>query len=217
MLEPIVIQMPSAAPEKLALLFHGVGSTPQSLVALGRRLAAEFPRWAVISVPSPDVCDMGSGCQWFSVRGITEANRAQRIADTMPRFIETITQLQKATAMTVARTVLVGFSQGAIMALESTGTAHPPAGQVVAIAGRFAQEPTQAPAATTLHFIHGTSDPVIDYRYTVTAAGDLTRLGAHVTADLIEALGHGINSEVLDRVVRRLNDPLGKTEFSTGS
>jgi len=108
--------------------------------------------------------------------------------------------LQQSAGTTPAQTVMIGFSQGAIMALESTSTDHNVAGRVVALADRFAQ----APATTTLHFIHGASDPVIDYRYAVTAAEHLTRLGADVTVDLIEALGHGINGEVLDRLVERL-------------
>ena len=84
MLDSIAVQSQADAPERLFLLFHGVGSTPQDMVPLGRLLATEFPRAAVISVPSPDINDMGSGYQWFSVRGITEDNRPQRIADAMP-------------------------------------------------------------------------------------------------------------------------------------
>jgi phospholipase/carboxylesterase len=62
MLEPIAIQSQAGGPEQLFFLFHGVGSTPQDMVPLGRLLATEFPRAAVISVPSPDISDIGSGC-----------------------------------------------------------------------------------------------------------------------------------------------------------
>lgn len=202
--DPIVIQQPAHSPDRLILLFHGVGSTSQSMVGLGQRLAAEFPQAAVLSVPSPDMSDMGAGRQWFSVRGITEDNRAERIAQTMPRFAETIGALQQSIGVAAAQTVLVGFSQGAIMALESIGNSEPLAGRVVAIAGRFAREPQHPPASMALHFIHGMSDPVIDHRHTVTAAEYLSRLGANVTADLIEGLGHGINAEAADRLVKRL-------------
>lgn len=167
--DAIIVQMPHGAPEQLILLFHGVGSTPESLAPIGRRLAGEFSLAAVISVQSPDSCDLGAGLQWFSVRGITEENRAQRIADTMPRFVDRIRGLQQATGTTPTQTALIGFSQGAIMALESTQTDEHLAGRVVSIAGRFAQAPKHAPALTTLHFIHGKSDPVIPYSHAVTA------------------------------------------------
>jgi phospholipase/carboxylesterase len=208
--DPIVIQSPSRTPEQLFLLFHGVGSTPENMVPLGQLLAAEFRDAAVISVPSPDISDMGSGYQWFSVRGINEDNRVQRIADTMPRFVETIKSLQKATGTTAAQTVLVGFSQGAIMALESTQSTEPLARRTVAFAGRFARLPERAPVSTTLHFIHGTSDPVIPCSHTVKATERLTRLGAAVTTDVIPGLGHGINQEAADRLVERLKGKLPK-------
>lgn len=202
--EPLVIQRPPHPPGQLILLFHGVGSTPQSMAALGQRLGAEAPRAVVLGVPGPDASDMGPGYQWFSVRGITESNRAERIAATMPRFVETIRALQKSTGVIAAQCVLVGFSQGAIMALESTKVDNQLAGRIVAIAGRFAQDPDHGLGSTTVHFIHGKSDPVIDYGHSVTAAERLGRLGADVTVDVIEALGHGINTEAVNRMVDRL-------------
>lgn len=211
MSDSILVQSLANSPDQLFLLFHGVGSNPQNMVPLGELLASEFKQATVISVASPDPCDMGSGYQWFSVRGITEDNRGERIGATMPRFAETVRGLQKASGLTAAQTVLIGFSQGAIMALESTRTSDPLAGHVVSIAGRFAQETDQRRTATQLHFIHGTMDPVIDLGYTVRAAERLNRLGASVTVDLIEGLGHGIDTRVADRVVQRLKSGMEKT------
>ena len=204
MSDSIVIQAPADGAEQLILLFHGVGSNPQNMVALGQRLAAEFARASVISVASPDPCDIGAGYQWFSVRGISEDNRAERIAATMPRFVDTVRKLQNAAGLTAAQTVLIGFSQGAIMALESTLTPDRLAGHVFSIAGRFAQETDRHPAETTLHFIHGTRDPVIDVGFTVRAAERLTRAGASITVDLVDGLAHGIDQRVADRLVDRL-------------
>ena len=74
MSEAIIIQSPTV-PVRMALLFHGGGSTPESLVPLGRRIAATMPGSLVISVPSAESYDVGNGFQWFSVRGVTENNR----------------------------------------------------------------------------------------------------------------------------------------------
>lgn len=217
MSDSIVVQAPANGPEQLILLFHGVGSNPQNMVPLGQRLAAEFGQAAVISVASPDPCDMGSGYQWFSVRGITEENRGERIAATMPRFAETVSGLQKASGLSAAQTVLIGFSQGAIMALESTRMPVQLAGRVVSIAGRFAQETDQQPTATVLHFIHGTNDPVIDAGFTVRAGERLTRSGASATVDLIDGLGHGIDTRAADRLVERLKPIVETTQGACDS
>jgi phospholipase/carboxylesterase len=170
------------------------------------RPAADFPTATVISVSGPDVGDMGSGYQWFSVRGITKENRPQRIASAMPRFVETIRSLQKVTGTTPAQTVLIGFSQGAIIALVSTQTEQDLAGRVVAFAGRFARLPERAPVSVKLHVIHGNGDTVVPYHHSVTAAERLVQLGAKVTVDIIPHLAHGIDQQAVDRLVVRLRD-----------
>ena len=204
MSDPISIHRPAGPATALMLLFHGAGSTPQNMVPIGQRLAAEFPGAAIFSVPSPDVSDMGSGYQWFSVRGITEDNRAERIAATMPRFAATVRSLQTLTGTTAEQTVLIGFSQGAIMSLESTLLEEALAGRIVSFAGRFAQLPSHAAHDAALHFIHGRNDPVIAVGHALAAAERLTQLGAEVTVDLIPGLGHGINRAAEDAMVARL-------------
>nr|QDL89308.1 putative hydrolase [Sym plasmid] len=203
MSETILIQAPPAS-TRLILLFHGVGSTPESMVPLGRRLAETLPNATIISVRSPDSCDMGSGYQWFSVRGITEDNRVQRVADAMPRFVSTVRKLQATHGIAAEDTVLVGFSQGAIMALESSGLEEVLAGCIVSIAGRFPRPPQRARTLTAFHLIHGDSDLVITPGYGMAAASQLRELGANVSLDLMPQLGHGINQAAAERVVHCL-------------
>jgi phospholipase/carboxylesterase len=71
-------------------LFHGVGSTAEDLSALGQALAPHRPGAWVISDRSPDPSDFGQGWQWFSVQGVTEANRPDRAAAAMPRFLQRV-------------------------------------------------------------------------------------------------------------------------------
>ena len=212
MSENLIVQMPADAPGQLFLLFHGVGSTPHSLLALGRRLAESFPGAAVVSVAAPDRSDTGGpdGRQWFSVRGITEENRAERVTATMPRYVETVRALQRDTGTSAAQTALIGFSQGGIMALESTQVDAALAGRVVSLAGRFARLPEKAPAETTLHFIHGRRDAVISYEHTVKAAEHLVALGGDLTADVVPGLGHVVDEGVGELLLKRLTTHVPK-------
>lgn len=202
--EALVVQRPADAARQLFLLFHGVGAAPQHMAPLAQRLAQAFPQAAVVCVAAPHEADGGPGRQWFSVQGVNEDNRPQRVADAMPAFVQTVRAWQAETGVGPAATALVGFSQGAIMALESTQLDGVLAGRVAALAGRFAQLPERAPAHLTWHFIHGKVDPVIHYGHTVTAAERLIRLGGDVTADIIPFLGHGTNDEVETLLIERL-------------
>jgi len=200
----IIIAKPDAQPEQLMLLFHGAGADAQSMTPVGLTLQNAFPQAWIISIEAPTRSRFGPGFEWFSVQGVTEDNRITRVGEAMPLFLETIYDWQKKAQVDAARTALVGYSQGAIMALESVRDRAPVAGRVVAFAGRFAQWPTQAPAGTTLHLFHGKRDSLVPYRLTVTAAEHLVRLNADVTADVLPFLGHEIDAELKALMVTRL-------------
>ena len=205
--DAIVVQRPPAtetSPAELLLLFHGVGSRAEELVPLGRALAAQRPGAWVVSVRSPDPSNLGSGWQWFSVQGITEANRAERVAGAMPTFLQTIEMWQREAGAGPQATTLIGFSQGAIMALESTQQEVSPAGRVIAIAGRFAQAPRHAPLHARVHLLHGDQDAVMPVRLAVEAHEQLQTLGAASTLDRFPGLGHGIDARAVECVQRRL-------------
>ncbi len=202
--DSVVVQRASGRPEQLILLFHGMGATPEGLVPLGARLATTFPRSTVVSVAAPYPSGNAGGREWFSVAGITETNRIERVAEVMPQFRAEVRAWQDEVDVTPTVTALVGFSQGAIMSLEASVVEPSPAARIVAIAGRYAQLPDAAPAHTTIHLVHGKEDPVIPYRYAIEAAHRLRDLGGDVTADVLPFVGHEINAEVADIVIERL-------------
>ena len=124
----------------------------------------------------------------------------------MPRFVQAVRQWQQDCAIGPERTTLIGFSQGAIMALESTQLDSPPAARVIALSGRFAQPPRIAHASLRTHLVHGDADAVMPVRGAVDALAQLQALGAVATLDRLPALGHGIDARVVEAVVRRLED-----------
>jgi phospholipase/carboxylesterase len=211
----LIIQRPAGPARQLVLLFHGVGADEADLRPLGERLAREYPAALVASLRAPHRGRFGSGYQWFAIEGIDDASRIERVAAEMPAFVARVRQWQLESRLGPEATVLIGFSQGAIMALEAATQAGDDvlAGRVVALSGRFAQLPTTALAATTLFMIHGKTDPVMHYGYTVAAAKHLVALGGDVVADVIPGLGHGIDADVLDLLVRRLRTHVPKRHW----
>lgn len=191
----------------LLLLFHGVGSSARDLAPLGSALAQARPAATVISVEAPQPSQLGLGREWFSVVGITEDNRPQRIAAAMPSFLRAIRHWQDHSGLGPRQTVLLGFSQGAIMALESTqpGAGEPRvADRVMALAGRFAGPVRHAPPDLRLNLIHGEQDGVVLPKWSIQAAAEWSGLGGDVTLDLVPGLGHGIDARVLQRVLEHL-------------
>jgi phospholipase/carboxylesterase len=213
--ETLIIQRPAGPARQLALLFHGVGADEADLRPVGERLAREYPQALVASLRAPHRSSFGVGYQWFAIEGIDDARRIERVAAEMPAFVARIRQWQLETGLGPEATVLIGFSQGAIMVLEAVTQAGDDvlAGRVVALSGRYAQLPDSALAATTLFMIHGKTDPVMHYGYTVQAAQHIVALGGDVVADVIPGLGHAIDAEVLDLLVRRLRTHVPKRHW----
>jgi phospholipase/carboxylesterase len=203
----LIVQQPNLVEglrATLFLLFHGVGSNAEDLRGIGDDLASRHPESWVVSVQSPGPSDLGHGWQWFSVRGVTEDNRAYRVAAAMPAFVKAIAGWQHRSGVDALHTTLVGFSQGAIMSLESTQETQPVAGRVVAMAGRFAAPPQRAPAHTRIHLLHGDADGVVPACASIEAQAQLAALHADVTLDLFPGLGHGIDGRMLKRLHERL-------------
>jgi phospholipase/carboxylesterase len=200
----------------LVLLFHGVGANAQSLVPLGEHVATMHPGSWVVSVRAPLPSDLGPGWQWFSVRGVTSENRASRVSQALPAFANAVAQWQRRSGAKVGSTTLLGFSQGAIMALAATQLVAPIAGRVVALSGRLPSPPTRVHAGQSIHLVHGQNDAVVPAAESVQAHQQLralrTTASARLTLDLIPGQGHGVDARTLAVVDKHLNPTGHDTE-----
>jgi phospholipase/carboxylesterase len=204
---PLLLSIDASMADKLIILLHGVGRTPADMAPLGARIAATLPGARIAAVPAAHPYDLGPhGFQWFSVDGITEENRPGRIQAALPAFADALYSLQHRYGVRPEDTTLVGFSQGAIMALAACKDASP-ARHVIAIAGRFAPLPDHWDGGTAVSLVHGTMDGVMPAQHSRLAAARLAALGADVQLELVpravHMLGPGIQEAAL-RVLQRL-------------
>jgi phospholipase/carboxylesterase len=198
--------LPETGPvRQLFILLHGVGARPSDLVPLSNRLGKVFPGAAFLLPEGISPFDGGGlGRQWFSIRDVTEQNRVSRVAGAMPDLHAMVKRSQDRFNVLQSDTALVGFSQGAIMALEFSIAHDGGVGRVLSFSGRFAQLPEKAPELTTLHLLHGEDDPVIPAFHAEAAFARLTELNGDATLDLASTVGHEINAALADRAIQRL-------------
>jgi phospholipase/carboxylesterase len=131
-------------------------------------------------------------------------NAPARIAAALPQLHALIRAAQDRYKLLPPDTALVGFSQGAILALEYSSAYDGGVGRVLAFAGRYATLPARAPALTTLHLLHGEDDDVIEVEHAHAAFEHLSALDGDATLDLAEAVGHDIPPVLAERAVYRL-------------
>lgn len=208
-----VVQSPSAPAKQLLLLFHGLGDNPVSMGQIGSWFVPHFPDALIVSIGGIEPSGPAPGRQWFSVQGVTEEDRQARVDAAVPGFVDIVRHWQKHSGVGPHATALIGFSQGAIMSLESVKATPDLASRVIAFNGRYATLPTAATTATTVHLIHGGEDRVIDLAHAVAAQEALIEAGGDVTLDIVEDLGHAIDDRSMAHALEHLRYTVPKHYF----
>lgn len=195
----------SGRPAQLLVLLHGWGAGAADMAPLARALLRQFLQAAVLAPEGFEPVDSGlAGRQWFSLAGITEDNRAARVAAVLPRLADWLRAAQAASGVGPQATALFGFSQGAILSLELVQRHDGIAGRVLSFAGRYATLPLAAPQQTTLHFFHGAADAVIPAAQSRLAIERLAALQGDATIDIAQGVGHEIPPALVQAALHRL-------------
>jgi phospholipase/carboxylesterase len=210
----------AAAVKQLFILLHGVGARPSDLVRLAYQIRSVFPDAAFLLPEGTFPFDGGGDArQWFSISGVTEENRVPRVAEAISALHSLVRQAQDRFKILQSDTALVGYSQGAGMALEFSVAHDGNVGRVVAFSGRFAKLPEKAPEFTTLHLLHGEDDRVIPVEHAYAAYERLTQLQGDATLDIASSVGHELHAALADRAIHRLQTciPLRSWKQALGS
>lgn len=209
----------SAIPKQLFILLHGLGADASNLLPLATRLKADYPEAAFVIPDAPHAFDGGtSGHQWYSIRGLTEENRAARVAEAIPFLHALIQEAQDQYQVLPTDTALAGFSQGASLALAYSAAHDGRVGRVLGFSGRYATLPDKAPELTTIHLFHGDDDRVIPVGHAYAAYERLAALHGDVTIDIASSTGHQLHAALIERAVYRLQTcvPLRSWERALG-
>ncbi|QIE97764.1 prolyl oligopeptidase family serine peptidase [Pantoea stewartii] len=182
----------------LVFFLHGVGSNGDDLAPVGDYWATLLPDVVFASPDAPYAFEQGMGYQWFSLAGITPENRPGRVREAREAFDRVLRDLmaQHDMAECWEKVILVGFSQGSIMALDLLASGRYPLAGVVAFSGRLAFDGPLTPLAhTPALLIHGRADAVIPVSESESAAARLKAAAVPVEALIEPQTGHTISAE----------------------
>lgn len=198
--------LPANGPaEQLMILLHGWGASADHMAPLALALRREFPQAALLAPQGFEPVDSGlAGRQWFSLDDQDDTAQAAALAAVLPRLADWLRTAQAAIGLGEPATALVGFSQGAVMALELAQLHDGIAGRVLSFAGRYARLPSHALTQTTLHFLHGADDDLIPAAESRRAIERLAALQGDATIDIVKGVGHALAPELVQAAVHRL-------------
>ena len=126
--------------KSLVVFLHGYGANGQDLIGIGNQWKAFLPNTAFISPDAPEPCAMNpfGGFQWFdlTMRDPTEYWRG--VEKTGPGLQAFLDQELKHYGLADSQLVLVGFSQGTMMALHVGLRRSKPLAGIIGYAGKLA-------------------------------------------------------------------------------
>lgn len=213
---------PSAAPasggeaRQLVVLLHGVGADGSDLMGLVPYVAPALPHAAFVAPDAPFPYDMAPyGRQWFSladrsIGALTAGVRAA--APLLDAFIEE--QLADH-GLTDADLVLVGFSQGTMLALHVAPRRSRACAAVIGFSGAMVAADTlgtELKSRPRTLLVHGEADEVVNPACLAQAEQALSAVGIPVLAEMRPGLGHCIDGPGLGLAVGFVRQALGLEE-----
>ncbi|HOL37064.1 MAG: esterase [Proteobacteria bacterium] len=206
--------LPAAgAPEQLIVLLHGWRCEATDMAPLARAVRAALPQAAVLVPDAPHAADTYNGRtrgrQWYSRVGLefvygTDLPWHRRVGAARVPVQDWLRAQQQRLGVAPAATVLAGFSQGAIVALEIALREDDVAGCVLAFAGCLTAPPPAAPRRATLHLLQGAADEVVPMAMARATFDALAAPGGDVTLDVADGVGHEVHPALIECALRRL-------------
>lgn len=140
------------------------------------------------------------------------------IADAGAALARDVAAWQSHHGLSGEQTALLGFSEGAAVALEAVCSAPGLAGRALLFGTRFATLPDTAPRATTLHLLHGAQDRIAPLDQARQVHAQLAELQGDVTLDIASGVGHELHAALIRQAITRLQTcvPLRSWEQAEG-
>lgn len=204
------IEIPNDDKDALTVIcLHGYGADMKDLAPLAQELETTRPL-AWFFPDAPEVLDWG-GRAWFpiDVSAFEEAQRTGQARDLSlrepPGMAEARAELEafvKELGVPWSTIVLMGFSQGSMLAVDAALRAPQPPAGVVVLSGTFVDAKTVAalaPARKGLKFFmsHGSVDPILGFPQALALEKALVGAGWSGKLTRFEG-GHAIPSSTLD-------------------
>ncbi|ODT61622.1 MULTISPECIES: alpha/beta fold hydrolase [Paracoccus] len=216
MIEPL--QSARRGPEKagsVVVFLHGYGADGTDLLGLSEPLAQHLPTTAFYAPDAPEPCrNNPMGYQWFPIPwldGSSEVDARISMSQSVSALNEFLDTVLAAEELTADRMVLVGFSQGTLMALQVAPRRDDAVAGVVGFSGRLLSPETLATEARVhppVLLIHGDQDEVVPFDDMAVAGQALQGAGFTVYGHVMEGTGHGISPDGLSVALAFLKEHL---------
>lgn len=181
---------------QIVVLLHGYGSNGADMISLAPLLQTTMPDALFVAPNAPERCaGVPGGFQWWGLESFDRAALAagaRRAATVLDAYLDALTAEHR---LEDDRMVLIGFSQGTMMALHVGLRRRRRMAGIVGYSGMLADPAGLDDTASKppVLLIHGAADTIVPLRGHDEAVASLRALGIEVDAHVSPGLGHSID------------------------
>jgi phospholipase/carboxylesterase len=190
------------AAKSIVVFLHGYGADGNDLIGLGRDWAGALPTTAFVSPNAPELCPgTPMGRQWFPLTMRDPREFSRGVANARPALDTFLDAELQRHGLDESACVLVGFSQGTMMALHVGPQRKRPLAGILGYSGLLADPealkrgPIQKPP---VFLIHGDRDDLIPVAAIFSATAGLAAAEIPVEWHISQGIPHGIGPDGLE-------------------
>ena len=186
----------------LVVFLHGYGADGKDLIGLGREWAPALPSTAFVSPNAPELCPgTPMGRQWFPLTMRDQREIVQGVAKARPAIDVFLDAELHRHGLDESACVLVGFSQGTMLALHVGPQRKKKLAGILGYSGLLADPNALKGGATQkppVFLIHGDRDDLIPVAAIFSAAEGLAAVEIPVEWHISKGIPHGIGPDGLE-------------------
>tara|TARA_Y100001960_G_C14770259_1_gene879503 strand:+ start:1717 stop:2370 length:654 start_codon:yes stop_codon:yes gene_type:complete len=189
-------------PNSIVVLLHGIGADAKDLMPLAEYWASKLEKTKFYSLYAPyPYSSAPFGRQWFDLKDRDQTRILKEIDLIKPVIINFLKDKLKFYNLKYDNLMLVGFSQGTMVALNLALTTKENIKGVLGYSGGVILTKSgkiDIISKPNICLVHGNDDEVVPKRMMETTETVLKDSNVDVNSHLIENLGHSIDQKALD-------------------
>ncbi len=195
--------------KSLVIFLHGYGANGADLIGLSKPLSGHFSDTTFLSPNAFEACPGNPlGFQWFPIDwlyGEKKFNTESEIEAPISILRSWINAQMSDYGVPAAKTVIIGFSQGTMMALHLATRGTDRFAGVVGFSGKLMGSKNLSKKYKTkmpILLVHGTDDEVVPIENLNEASDALLSVGYRTFVHVSKGIGHGIGPDGLNATIK---------------
>ena len=206
----------SGVADSLVIFLHGYGANAQDLIGLADPLVGHMPDTVFAAPDAPENCaGSPNGFQWFPIPwidGSSEEDQAKGMDAAIDDLNAYLDKVMAEEEISADKTIVFGFSQGTMMALQVAPRRKDALAGVVGFSGRLLAPESLAEEAISkppVLLVHGDQDDVVPFASLHEAADVLVSTDFEVYTHVMKGAAHGIAPDGLSVAAAFMREKLG--------